>query len=1021
MSFAPSPAPADAAPRYDISYTMKLFPKLMLAFCGAAIVVSSMGGVVVMATEIAAETAAERAAWRADRAAEATAAGLRDTLDALQADSSAAAAETRRRLTQMLARTSEPAVVNLGYARETIRPVRTVGLALLVIPFMLALLLGVGIAQTLGRRLKRISAGAEAIGQGILDARINDTSPDEIGQLARTLDATIDALASSTVSRAHLDAIIESIPDALCVVDGEGYVQRVNRAGAAMVGIPIDQLVGADARVLMANQPEEAFAFGAAIAGQEAVTGLASSFEHADGTRIPVRISAAKLPARGDGRGGLVIVAQDITEVRQTHEALVAAKEAAEQASLAKSEFLANMSHEIRTPLNGVIGMTGHLLDTPLTEEQREFASVIRSSGEALMGVINDVLDFSKIEAGMIELEARPFDVRGCAEDALDLVAYRASAKGLDLAYEIAPTVATRLVGDVTRLRQVLVNLLANAVKFTDTGEVVLSVTPCDPDAVPAHLRRLDGCTSGLHLTVRDTGIGIAPERIGALFAPFTQADTSTTRRYGGTGLGLSISHRLVDAMDGRIWVESVPDEGTTFHVVIPADEVPGTDPAPDHGSTTLAALAGQGMLIVDDNATNRRILEVQARTWGLLPTAVASAAEALAIVDTGTRFAIAILDYQMPEVDGVTLAESLRRRRPTLPLVLLSSIHESPDTPPGLLMASLHKPIKPALLRRVVLDAIAEAPSPTSPSADAPRLGTVSPPSAPPMPETSPSLRVLVAEDNPVNQRVTGLSLGRLGYRPEMVADGDEVLPALQQAADASRPFDVVLMDLRMPRMDGLDATRAVRDAADLPQPHIIAITADVTADRREACIAAGMDGFLGKPIDRDALARTLDTLTASARVLPAPILRLQTPDPTAAEDGLARAEAAFPTLAEMAAGSPSLFLDLLADARHEIGSGLDAIKTALRADDLRAAGRTAHTLKSVAGLLDAADLDAHCVATQEAADRGLLADAVRAFLPLYAEARTMVDRLDAVLPSDAAPTVPAALSSIPAGEGAA
>ena len=1003
---------------------MKLFPKLMLAFCGAAIVVSAMGGVVVKATEIAAETAAERAAWRADRAAEATAADLRDTLGALQADSSAAGAETRRLLTQMLARTSEPAAVNLGYARETLRPVRTVGLALLVVPFVLALLLGVGIAQTLGRRLKRISAGAEAIGQGILDARINDTSSDEIGQLARTLDATIDALATSTVSRAHLDTIIESIPDALCVVDGEGYVQRVNRAGAAMVGVPVDQLVGADARVLMANQPEEAFAFGAAIAGNETVTGLDSSFEHADGTRIPVRISAAKLPGCGDHRGGLVIVAQDVTEVRQSHEALVAAKEAAEQASLAKSEFLANMSHEIRTPLNGVIGMTGHLLDTPLTEEQREFASVVRSSGEALMGVINDVLDFSKIEAGMIELEARPFDVRGCAEDALDLVAYRASAKGLDLAYEIAPTVATRVVGDVTRLRQVLVNLLANAVKFTDTGEVVLSVAPCDPDAVPAHLRRLDDCTSGLHLTVRDTGIGIAPERVGALFDPFTQADTSTTRRYGGTGLGLSISHRLVDAMGGRIWVESVPDEGTTFHVVIPADVVQAADPAPDHGSTALAALAGQGMLIVDDNATNRRILEVQARMWGFIPTAVPSAAEALAIVDTGALFAVAILDYQMPDVDGVTLATSLRMRRPGLPLVLLSSIHESPATPPGLLMASLHKPIKPALLRRVVLDAIAEAPSPAasdSPTAGTPRLDTPALSPAAPMPETSPSLRILVAEDNPVNQRVTGLSLGRLGYRPEMVADGDEVLPALQQAADAGRPFDVVLMDLRMPRMDGLDATRAVRDAAGLPQPHIIAITADVTADRREACIAAGMDGFLGKPIDRDALARTLDTLTASAPVLPAPILRLQAPEPTAAETGLDRAAAAFPTLAEMAAGSPSLFLDLLADARHEIGSGLDAIKTALRADDLRTAGRTAHTLKSVAGLLDAAALDAHCVATQHAADCGLLADAVRAFLPLYAEARAMVDRLDAVLPSDAEPTVPAALSSIPAGQGTA
>ena len=893
---------------------MRMFPKLLLAFCVAALVISSIG------------------AWIAYEAGQLGAAAGATQVQTIQA---------------------------LGYA-------------LVVVPFGLALVLGVGIARTLGRRLSRIEAGAEAIAGGDLDHRIGDRSADEIGALARALDGTAEALARSTVSQEHLDAIIESIADPLGVVDGEGVVRRVNQAASRLLGRDADAVVGMSVQEVFGAQPEERMAFGQALAGETAITGFDTHFRAPDGTQVPVRVSAAKLPARGEVRGGLVVVAQDVTEVRRSHTALTAAKEAAEAANQAKSEFLANMSHEIRTPLNGVIGMTGHLLDTPLDTEQREYASIIRSSGEALLGVINDVLDFSKIEAGMLELEAHPFDVRGSIEDALDLVAYRASEKGLELLYDVADGVPDRVVGDATRLRQVLVNLLANAVKFTEAGEVVLDVAPCDPSRVPGHLRTIEGCAAGLHVRVRDTGIGIAPEALDDLFSAFTQADASTTRKYGGTGLGLTIAKRLVEAMEGRIWAESEVGRGTTFHVVLPAEPAEPAGPAPT--CRGIAALAGQGLLIVDDNATNRRILEVQATKWGLRPTTVASGADALRAVDAGAPFALAILDMQMPEMDGAELARALRQRRPALPLVVLSSMHQT--VPLGdLVTASLHKPVKPSQLCRVVVEAV-----------DGGRRAPAPPPApvaAEPVPARPLPLRVLVAEDNVVNQRVIGLALARLEVTADVVADGDEVLPALHRAASTGRPYDVVLMDLRMPRMDGLEAARQVRLEAALPQPRIIAMTADVTNEKRESSFAVGMDGFLGKPLDRDDLRRVLEGV---ARAGDEPCLD-------------AHPDTDFPTLFDAADCDLELFESLLAQARIDLSEGLAIIKHALRAEDLAAAARSAHSMKSVAGLLDAPDLRDRCAGTQSAADAGDLMGTVQAFLPLYAATQDALARLDAEL----------------------
>ena len=1028
---------------------MKLFPKLLLAFALAAVSVSAVSYAIYRpAAEAAREARAAvqvataraqtpdgvmQAARSAHRALAAAAASRPDgegpsepVQAALRALADAAAhAEAR----DAALRAEPPAGAREARAAAAAADrARRLALVLTVLPFSLALVLGFGISRTLGRRLERISEGARAIGSGQLDHRIGDTRRDEIGLLARTLDETAAGLSRSTVSGTHVETILDSIADALGVVDENGIVVRVNRATAELMGRAQADIVGMPVHALFATQAEELATFIGELSGNDKVVGFQTHFQHDDGSRIPVRISAAKLSDADGAPKGLVCVVQDVSAVERSRRQLVAAKEAAEEATRAKSEFLANMSHEIRTPLNGVIGMTGHLLDTELTPDQAEFARVIRTSGESLLGIINDVLDFSKIEAGMMELEAQPFELRACLEDALDLVAYRAAEKEVELAYLIADDAPFKVRGDATRLRQVIVNLLANAVKFTDQGEVVLEADVCDPGDAYAVAT---GGETALHLRVRDTGIGIPADRLDALFEEFTQADTSTTRKYGGTGLGLAIANRLVGAMGGRVWAESEVGAGSTFHVVVPVEPLPDAGPAVSCRGIT--ALAGQRMLIVDDNATNRRILMLQAEKWGLEAVAAASAAEALAAVEHQGPFALAILDYQMPETDGAELARELAARRPDLPLVMLSSMHQAPDVPPGILSATLAKPIKPYPLCRAVVEAVQGAPAPPRPVAV-----------ARPTQDAPPTLRVLVAEDNLVNQRVIQLALERLGLRPDFVADGDEVVPALARAASAGQAYDVVLMDVRMPRMDGLSATEQVRLDATLPQPRIIAMTADVTNDKREACFAVGMDGFLGKPIDRDHLAALLDQVHAQVATS-APEAPVETPAAPAtakaavetdasetnasetdgSETGVSPPRAAapaspvvpaaaprevpdYPPVRELAAGSDSLYGGLLRDARRSIAASMNELKAALQASDLDAAARAAHTLASVAALLGLGTFQEQARLVQQTCAAGELAMAVQAFLPLHAEAKTVLGDLDRALSSVGAAAAP-------------
>ncbi len=799
------------------------------------------------------------------------------------------------------------------------------------------------------RSVRKLGEIAARFGAGDLTVRMPETRVAELAPtmrafnaMAQNLESLMVELRAKEAANRSLAASVEQAEEAILTLDLERRVTSWNVGARRLFGRPAEAMIGHPIASIFDGEDADADRLATSLIEARLPERLEFTLTRPDGS-ASVAASASQLQDESGHHTGYIVVARDVTVRRAAERALRQAKEAAEAANRAKAEFLATMSHEIRTPMNGVLGMNELLLGSDLTAEQRECATLVQTSAQALLQVINDILDFSKIEAGRIELEALSFDLRATVGRALKPLALRAHEKGLELVCAVHPAVPEHVVGDPGRLRQVLVNLVGNAVKFTEQGEVVVRI----------ELHGTEEDDVVLHIVVRDTGVGVPATKRDLIFDAFTQADSSTTRRFGGTGLGLAITKRLVQLMGGRIWLESEDGRGSAFHFT--ARFAVGT------AATAVLAgpreLDGLPVLVVDDNATSRRMLAEMLGAWRLTPQVVDSGEAALAVLEAPTRTAaipaLIITDHEMPGIDGIALTQRLKAN-PALAgirIVMLSSSNLPQDVTRARragVEVFLSKPVGQSELLDAIMSVFAPTLAPpTAPPAAASPVATVA---------GGPGLRVLIAEDNVVNQRVASGLLQRRGHRAVVVGTGRAALEALE-----SQPFDVVLMDIEMPELDGFEATAAIRayereirsGARPVPTGNayavardrdrripIVALTAHAMKGMQERCLAAKMDGYVSKPVR----AETLDA--ALAPFIPEATVAIDEEGPTAIDRAAAL---------RAVGGDEALLTDLMRLFLEDCPARVADLRAAAASGDPTHVQRAAHAVKGSVGTFGA------------------------------------------------------------------